>query len=170
MTRSSLPLRARTASTALRRAHAARRTSTLGSAGWVASRQGAPNTLVRRQKVTTAIALRLDRIVDELVTAFRASNGAAAISITVALGVAPEIHDRLICAYLLDKASPAPTGARVRVEIKREGPQISVQVTLEPAATTTSSAPTPSAPAHGAGDTSGPGERVRPRSLERRAR
>ncbi|MCT7294036.1 hypothetical protein NXT08_23910 (plasmid) [Rhodococcus pyridinivorans] len=142
MARSSLPLRARTASTALRRAHAARWTSTLGSAGWVAPRQGAPNTLGRRQKVTTATALRLDRIVDELVTAFRASNGAAAVSSTVVLGVAPEIHDRLICAYLLDKALPAPTGAQVRVEIKREGPRISVQVTLEPASTTTRSAPT----------------------------
>jgi hypothetical protein len=142
MTRSSLPLRARTASTALPRAHAARRNDTLRSPRWAALRRGAPNILVRRQKVTTATALRLDRMLDELVAAFRASNGAAAISSTVALGAAPEIYDRLICAYLLDKTSPAPTGAQVRVEIKREGPRISVQVTLEPASTTTRSAPT----------------------------
>ncbi|WP_145693084.1 hypothetical protein [Rhodococcus rhodochrous] len=95
--------------------------------------------------MTAATAARLDRIIDGLVASYLASNGAAAVSKKVSFGAAPEAHDTLIRAYLLDKLSEASAQAQRRVEIERQGPLLSVRVTLEPASTT--AAPTKSEPA-----------------------
>lgn len=105
--------------------------------GLVKPQPGAPDGPGRRRKVTAATAARLDRIVDGLVASFLASNGAAAVSKKVSFGAAPEAHDTPIRAYLLEKLSEVSTRAQCRVEIERQGPLLSVRVTLEPAATTT---------------------------------
>lgn len=105
--------------------------------GLVKPQPGSPDGLGRSRKVTAATAARLDRIVDGLVASFLGSNGVAAVSKKVSLGAAPEVHDTLIRAYLLDRLSGASTRAQYRVEIERQGPLLSVRVTLEPAATTT---------------------------------
>ncbi len=105
--------------------------------GLVKPQPGAPDGLGRSRKVTAATAARLDRIVDGLVASFLGSNGVAAVSKKVSLGAAPEAHDTLIRAYLLDRLSGASTRAQCRVEIERQGPLLSVRVTLEPAAATT---------------------------------
>ena len=105
--------------------------------GLVKPQSGAPDGLGRSRKVTAPTAARLDRIVDGLVASFLGSNGVAAVSKKVSFGAAPEAHDTLIRAYLLDRLSVASTRAQCRVEIERQGPLLSVRVTLEPAATTT---------------------------------
>lgn len=111
--------------------------------GLVKPQRGTPSGVGRRRNVTAATAARLDRIVDGLVAPFLASNGAAAMSKKVSLGAAPESHDTLLRAYLLDKLSTTSTQAQSRVEIEREGPLVSVRVTLEPAATTRAAAAEP---------------------------
>ncbi len=105
--------------------------------GLVKPRPGSPDSPGRTRKVTAATAARLDRIIDGLVASYLASNGAAAVSKKVSFGAAPEAHDTLIRAYVLDKLSEASAQAQRRVEIERQGPLLSVRVTLEPAATTT---------------------------------
>ena len=114
--------------------------------GLVKPQPDTPNGPGRGRKVTAATAARLDRIVDGLVASFLGSNGVAAVSKKVSLGAAPEAHDTLIRAYLLDRLSGASTRAQCRVEIERQGPLLSVRVTLEPAATTTAT-PVKSEPA-----------------------
>ncbi|WP_143542736.1 hypothetical protein [Rhodococcus qingshengii] len=113
--------------------------------GLVKPQPGSPDSPGRTRKVTAATAARLDRIVDGLVASYLASNGAAAVSKKVSFGAAPEAHDTLIRAYLLKKLSEVPTRAQYRVEIERQGPLLSVRVTLEPASTT--AAPTKPEPA-----------------------
>ncbi|AHD24235.1 hypothetical protein Y013_24805 (plasmid) [Rhodococcus pyridinivorans SB3094] len=107
--------------------------------GLVKPEYGASNEWGRRRKVTVATAALLNRIVDELVASFRVSKGAAAVSTTVSVGAAPEVHDPLICAYLLEKLAAAAIHVRHHVEIEREGVLLSVRVTLEPADTTSAS-------------------------------
>ncbi len=107
--------------------------------GLVKPESGPSNERWRRRNVTVAPAARLNRIVDELVASFRVSKGSAAVATTVSVGAAPEVHDTLTCAYLLEKLAAAAIHARHRVEIEREGVLLSVRVTLEPADTTSAS-------------------------------